>query len=182
MRHVVAPLLLVAVLSLAPATGGAQSFSVLAGRFVNEDGSLESVHRSYGLRVDHRPARLLLLEAGVQYANVHLVQFGANDLTLKHAAPRYTVDVQAQLQLPLGPVRPYVGVGAGLFTYRQLPTNDAGYRPRLTGTTRLHTFGIRADDRRRWSLRGELRLRFDDPAFGYFPFSGEWVGGLGYRW
>lgn len=159
----------------------AQSVSLHRGTFVSSDGDIEKSFPSYALRADHDFARFLLGEVSFQYTPMTLTYFtGMGRESRTHAAPRLAIDVQLQLQAPLGRFRPYLGGGVGEFTYRRQASD--GHRYRLVGHTKFVDLGFRADVSRRWNLRAEMRVRADRPSFGYFAVDGEASVGLGYRW
>ena len=96
--------------------------------------------------------RTVFLEPSVGLVTV-TTQFG------KHTAWMFP-ELTAQVQRPLGAVRPYVGAGLG--------TGTAG----LSGAARwkltlLALGGLRVHLGGRWGLRGEVRLRSVDPWNGH---------------
>jgi len=83
---------------------------------------------------------------------------------------------QAQLQLPLHAVQPYIGVGGGWLHYF---SNAAG-RP-STGRTVSGSVGLRIPMASRLLLRGEMRLRaWDSGDNGLHNSAAEFTAGAGY--
>lgn len=76
----------------------------IAGGAVEHDAA-NTQAAAVGARVEARLLRFVVAEAGVLYAPLGQTSPRATSLLLP--------DVQLQLDLPLGPVRPYVGVGVG---------------------------------------------------------------------
>ena len=103
------------------------------------------------IRFDLPLGRLFIVEPGIGYFR-YRTQFKQS---LKYLLP----EVGFQIQPPRGPVRPYVGVGAGFSEYLTGP----GASP---GTVHVAA-GLRAWLTRSYGLRAEVRLR------GLDPFSGQ---------
>ena len=117
-----------------------------------------------GVRVDRALRRLLLLEAGVTYA-----QYTPDvaDKTLALLFP----EVQLQLQGSSSRLRPFVGAGIGpAFTWGGGETN--------TELSLSAGVGARYDMSDVWGLRGEIRLRTIDPFVGS---AAEWTAGISRR-
>jgi hypothetical protein len=86
-----------------------------------------------------------------------------------------TAGVQAQALL--GPVRPYIGIAAGLFVrYDEQPGGD-----RFLSRTTVFPAGLRIDLSDRIGLRGELRARFDAHQDGGSGTNLEQTVGLTFR-
>ena len=167
----------------APAPAAGQSLSVHRGRLLNSDGDLESMHPTFGFRVDHAFNRWVLLEAGAQYAPLELTDFrDYGNTSVREAAPRWAADLVLQAQVWLGPLRPYLGLGRGAFTYRRLAESMTDDRARIVGRTGLISAGVRVDLPRRLGARGEVRVRRDSPSYSYLGIDSEWALGLSYRW
>ena len=179
-RIACAALLAVAFPHVAPA----QAITVVRGALTNSDGDSEERFPTYGLRLAHEPWRFLVIEAGVQHAPVKLTRYEVTGpesaVSHSYAAPRRSADLQVQLQLPAGPLRPYVGAGLGAFTYRRLP-GPGQERARLTGSYKDFTLGMRAHVGPHVTGLMEGRVRFDQPSFGYLGVDYEWALGLGIR-
>lgn len=94
--------LVLAVLATAPAAL-AQTVWVTGGPA--EHDAVQTRAASVGARVEVRLLPFVVAEAGVLYAPLGQASPQASSLLLP--------DVQLQLEAPLGPVRPYVGVGVG---------------------------------------------------------------------
>ena len=100
-----------------------------------------------GSEVAYVPVSALYLEAGITYFE-YTTQFGSRN---RFIFP----EVSVQGALPLGPVSPYVGGGAGLSLLF-----SGGNRVDPT----LHIVGgIRVRATPEWGARGELRIRAVDP-------------------
>ncbi|WP_179299673.1 outer membrane beta-barrel protein [Rubrivirga marina] len=133
-------------------------------------------------RVGHALNRYVAVEGGLGYSDTPQ-QFG----DVRYVLP----SAEVQLGVPVGPVRPFVGLGLGVF----VPLEEAGERTIQRGETTLTvdvypstytaaTVALGADVAvvGPWIARatGRLRATGDDP----FEFSGtfaELTGGVGYR-
>ena len=121
----------------------------------------------FAVRADLGIARWLVIEPSLSYAPVDQ-DFGDSRLFLP--------EIQAQLQWPLGPIAPYLGVGAGYLI--EVPEDDDVERD--NESTFSGAAGLRVDVTERVGARGELRLR----ATSIDDFSGtlaDWTAGLSYR-
>jgi hypothetical protein len=118
------------------------------------------------VRVSYDIGPILSVETGLVAADLQL-QFGAARL--------YLPDVHLQARLPLGPVAPYLGAGAGL----SVEDPDEAQFATNTRATFSAAAGVRVDLPYRLALGAEGRIR----TFGTgFTASGaEAVVGLAYR-
>ncbi len=99
-----------------------------------------------GLRFDVPVARFLIVEPGITFLSYRSLTGGRIEYLLP--------EVSIQAQLPVGPVRPYAGVGAGFTEY--LSGRGLTYGTlHLAGGVRI----LMGD----WGVRGEARVRSIDP-------------------
>jgi hypothetical protein len=147
--------------------------TVMAGVFEDERGNGER-HPYVSARYERWLSRLVAFEGGLTHARaVRQVMPGQGQATV--ATPYSSGDLGLQLQLPLGPVRPYIGATIG-GTY----FHGGGYIGGDMGVTHALLAGARLGRFRNTSLRTELRLRRDD--FGGVPaYNGEYGVGLTYN-
>lgn len=99
-----------------------------------------------GLRFDVPVGRFLLVEPGITFLSYRSQAAGRIEYLLP--------EVSFQAQLPVGPVRPYTGVGVGFTEY----LSGRGF----TYAT-LHWAGGARILMGDWGLRGEVRVRSIDP-------------------
>jgi len=116
--------------------------------------------------------RWLLAEGSLAYAALG-EQFAPSPTRVAAAV------AQLQLQAPLGPVRPYLGVGGGWVRY----LSNAGGQPAAPGTL-SGAAGLRVAVSGRLGVRGELRVRgwqrTSDGDFGFVNSAAEYTGGVTY--
>jgi hypothetical protein len=94
--------------------------------------------------------------------------------TASHLA---TATAGVQAQALLGPVRPYIGLSAGLF----VRYDEKGGGDRFVNRTFTVPGGIRVDITDRIGVRGELRMRFDTHQDGGSGVNLEQTAGLTFR-
>jgi hypothetical protein len=116
----------------------------------------------FGARLDRDLQRWLVAEAAVGFFEPY-EQFGGRS--------RYTIpEAQLQAQLPLGSVRPYLGIGGGAVF-----GSGRGSTVTVSGAT-----GVRvAIPATHVDGRAELRVRGIGPSFG--ASTAEWILGAAYR-
>ncbi len=102
------------------------------------------------IRFEVPSGRILIIEPGIGFFR-YRTQFGQS---IKYLLP----EISLQIQPGRGPVRPYVGVGAGFSEYLTGP----GASP----ATVHAVAGIRARIAGNFGVRGELRIRGLDPFHG----------------
>ena len=114
---------------------GAQSVSAvsLGGGVTNYDLSGVGTVPSFNLRAEAPLSRNFVLEPGVMFFRPELQ--GGGDATL------LIPEVQGQLQLPLGPVAPYVGAGLGV-ALGWGPADRGGFETELAPSAGV---GLRVD-------------------------------------
>ena len=174
MRRHTLPFVLSCALALAARPAAAQSGDVdlrpprpryavaLVGGIAEYELAGTSTTTLVGTRVEAELRPWLVIEGALGYHR------SGGDVT---RSSRLTIpEVQMQLQLPEGPVRPYVGFGAG-YAFGQGQDSEG---------TRSGAIGVRVPlPSTRVDLRGELRVRGVGSTSG--TSSREWTVGAGYR-
>jgi hypothetical protein len=169
----------------APATSHAQSATVLVGRFYSYDPGFTEGFRAYSLRLDHALLPWLLADIGAEHAAV--VQRRADGPgrrgrpVSRYATPRRSGDLQLQVQIPTGGLRPFIGAGSGVMTFRDLP-DSSGVRVRRQGTTHTLVAGVRLGVMRHVGLRAEVRGVYDRPSVSFGAWSVHPTAGVAWRW
>lgn len=106
--------------------------------------------------------RMLWAEAGTRLFSYQ----SQGESTITHLFP----EAGLRLQLPVGPIRPYVGAGAG---------GSLVIEGRSDTEVTLHALvGLRIDANPNWHLRPEMRIRSVDPWTGTVA---DFALGVGYR-
>ncbi|MHB1329000.1 MAG: porin family protein [Gemmatimonadales bacterium] len=118
----------------------------LIGGISNIDEGADGNALTGGIRFDVPVGRFMIVEPGVTFLSYRSPAGGRIEYLLP--------EVSFQAQLPVGPIRPYAGIGAGFTEY----LSGRGF---TYGT--LHAAGgvrVLMGD---WGLRGEVRVRAIDP-------------------
>jgi len=145
------------------AGAGGRALSISAGAF-QYDLSGTGTTPMVAFRADFALNRALLLEGGFGLARPGQ-DFGGR-------ATIVTPEAQLQLQLPLGRVLPYVGVGGGAALGGGAGDFDAAVTASAAG-------GVRTWLTERAGLRAELRVR--GIGSGFEGAAAEWTGGFAWR-
>ena len=132
-----------------------------------------------GMGIDWEISRHILAEVGTTYsdAKFSFTEFsGGSVRTAEGKAHLLTASTGIQAQAFLGPLRPYIGVGTGVFVRLDPEGGDRFARP-------MHAFpfGVRAQVSRRVGVRGEIRLRFDEHQSGSSALDAEQTLGVSIR-
>jgi hypothetical protein len=156
------------------------SLSLLAGGINSE--AFASAGRNYplvALRADWRHTPYILSEIGISHAVpvVVLEDHGPPTPSMVQVRSHVTsATVGLQAQLPLAPVRPYVGVATGL--HMRL---DPSGGHRFVSLVQHFPVGVGIDVTERMGLRGEARIRFDEQQGNGFEAGGELSAGITWR-
>jgi opacity protein-like surface antigen len=147
-----------------------QTISYMVGYAILDDGvSVDSLARPWGVRIDAPIAgRILVGEVGLS---------GLSTKTDIGGRERFLIpEGQIQLQLPLGPFRPYVGIGGGYVIGR----HDTGAALEGNMSVISTSIGLRtflAGDRLTLNVEGRGRQYGRDEQWT----SGEFTAGVGVR-
>jgi hypothetical protein len=137
-----------------------RSATLRAGGLMYDRGG-DATNAMVGLGVEWGLSRHILAEVEATWskADGSFVNYSSpnNPVLIETPTHLATATAGVQAQAILGPVRPYVGMAAGLFVH--VDQKDGGDRfPRYTVA---FPAGLRVDIMKRLALRGELRARFD---------------------
>lgn len=143
------------IAAAAVASGALHSVSLSAGTFNYEAGG-ERYYPFAVLRAHRELSRFFVLEGAIGYTATQ-TWTPADGGALTARSPLVVSDVSVQFQFAVGPIRPYLGAGAGLVSRLAAQEPDGRFvRPSYAAGG-----GIRAKISPRLGLRGDLRVRLD---------------------
>jgi hypothetical protein len=173
-------LAIAAFTTFAAAQAPERTLSVMTGGFQYDFGG-DATSPIATVRLDRRLSNNFVAELGVSWAlaKVDIVDNTVPEPTVAEGRSSLgTATVGVQAELPLGPVRPYVGIAAGLFGRVDHPEHG----DRFLRTTMAFPVGVRWPLGDRLTVRGEARVRFDEHQNGASAFDNELLFGFGWWW